>query len=76
MSSDDSLNVLVDEYGLTSKDANTLLVLDHGNRLDYYFSVVESLKITFAENAEGLARVGKVAGNWYVHPYNVTHFLL
>ena len=75
MSSDDSLNVLVEEYGLTSKDASTLLVLDDGDRLDYYFSVVESLKIIFAENVEVLARIGKVAGNWYVHPCHTTRFL-
>jgi aspartyl-tRNA(Asn)/glutamyl-tRNA(Gln) amidotransferase subunit B len=66
MSSDDCVNMLVDgeDYGLTSKDASTLLLLDDGERLDYYLDVVENLKSTYSGNAEVLARVGKVAGNW------------
>jgi aspartyl-tRNA(Asn)/glutamyl-tRNA(Gln) amidotransferase subunit B len=66
MSSDDCVNMLVggQYYGLTSKDASTLLLLDDGERLDYYFDVVESLKSTYSRNEEVLARVGKVAGNW------------
>ncbi|KAF2800615.1 hypothetical protein K505DRAFT_228357 [Melanomma pulvis-pyrius CBS 109.77] len=66
MSSDDCVNMLVDgqDYRLTSKDASTLLILDDGDRLDYYFDVVESLKTIFSGNAEILPRVGKVAGNW------------
>ena len=66
MSSDDCVNMLVDgeDYGLTSKDASTLLLLDDGERLDYYLDVVESLKSTYSGNAEVLARVGRVAGNW------------
>ncbi|KAF2711476.1 hypothetical protein K504DRAFT_220577 [Pleomassaria siparia CBS 279.74] len=65
-SSDDCINMLVDGqvYGLTSKDASTLLLLDDGDRLDYYFDVVEILKATFVDNAEVLPRLGKVAGNW------------
>jgi aspartyl-tRNA(Asn)/glutamyl-tRNA(Gln) amidotransferase subunit B len=66
MSSDDCVNMLIDgeDYGLTSKDASTLLLLDDGERLDYYLDVVENLKSTYSGNAEVLARVGKVAGNW------------
>jgi aspartyl-tRNA(Asn)/glutamyl-tRNA(Gln) amidotransferase subunit B len=66
MSSDDCVNMLVDSqyYGLTSKDASTLLLLDDGERLDYYFDVVEILKSTYSGNEEVLARIGKVAGNW------------
>jgi aspartyl-tRNA(Asn)/glutamyl-tRNA(Gln) amidotransferase subunit B len=66
MSSDDCVNMLVngEDYGLTIKDASTILLLDDGERLDYYFDVVESLKSTYSGNAEVLARVGKVAGNW------------
>ncbi|KAL1595154.1 hypothetical protein SLS60_009842 [Paraconiothyrium brasiliense] len=64
--SDETVSTLVDSstYGLTAKDANTLILLDDGDRLDYYFDVVEHLRNTFSEQPEVLARVGKVAGNW------------
>jgi aspartyl-tRNA(Asn)/glutamyl-tRNA(Gln) amidotransferase subunit B len=64
--SDDSIAKLTygQDYGLTAKDASTLLVLDDGDRLDYYFDVVEILKQDFAQEPHTRARVGKVAGNW------------
>ncbi|KAF2195316.1 hypothetical protein K469DRAFT_743924 [Zopfia rhizophila CBS 207.26] len=64
--SDGYVKTLVDstEYRLTSKDANTLLLLDDGDRLDYYLDVVQLLKATFSGNQRILDRVGKVAGNW------------
>ncbi|KAF2478020.1 uncharacterized protein BDR25DRAFT_275689 [Lindgomyces ingoldianus] len=65
MLSDDYIQKLVSkEYGLTSKDASTLLLLDDGDRLDYYFDVVENLRSTFSGTRDVLSRVGKVAGNW------------
>lgn len=66
MLSDECVEILVDPqgYGLTAKDANTLLMLDDGDRLDYYFDVVQVLRSTFSEDPDILARVGKVAGNW------------
>jgi aspartyl-tRNA(Asn)/glutamyl-tRNA(Gln) amidotransferase subunit B len=66
MLSDDVINMLVDpkEYGLTHKDAGTLLILDDGDRLDYYLDVVQILRGIFADDSAILARVGKVAGNW------------
>ena len=66
MLSDECVSTLVDNeyYGLTSKDASTLLLLDDGDRLDYYFDVVEHLRKTFGDNPDLLARTGKAAGNW------------
>lgn len=66
MLSDDCVNTLVDSenYGLTSKDASTLFLFDDGDRLDYYFDVVEHLRHTFPGHPDILARVGRVAGNW------------
>ncbi|KAL6707777.1 hypothetical protein ACN47E_003677 [Coniothyrium glycines] len=63
---DMDLTRLVTRYGLTSKDALTLLSLDDGDRLDYYFSVVESLKKqTEARSSdENQSALGKIAGNW------------
>lgn len=63
---DDNIETLVEggEYKLTSKDASTLLLLDDGDRLDYYYDVVEQLQSKFADEPEILARIGKAAGNW------------
>ncbi|KAF2640259.1 hypothetical protein P280DRAFT_428162 [Massarina eburnea CBS 473.64] len=65
--SDETVNMLVDnknDYSLTSKDASTLLLLDGGERLDYYYDVVEHLRATFSNDTDTQARLGKVAGNW------------
>jgi aspartyl-tRNA(Asn)/glutamyl-tRNA(Gln) amidotransferase subunit B len=63
---DDCVSVLVDNeaYNLTSKDASTLISLDDGDRLEYYYDVVEHLQSIFADQPDILARIGKVAGNW------------
>lgn len=60
------MGTLVDpkQYGLTPKDAGTLLILDDGDRLEYYFDVVQILRNVFADDSTNLSRVGKVAGNW------------
>lgn len=55
-------------YGLTTKDAITLLSFDDGERLEYYMDVVtESVRLA-EEQQEGasLKTLGKIAGNWYV----------
>jgi aspartyl-tRNA(Asn)/glutamyl-tRNA(Gln) amidotransferase subunit B len=69
MLSDDCVNTLVDksDYNLTPKDASTLLSLDDGDRLDYYYDVVEHLQTAFSDQPDILARVGKAAGNWLAH---------
>ncbi|KAF2268424.1 hypothetical protein CC78DRAFT_551294 [Lojkania enalia] len=66
MLSDDAITMLVDVqiYGLTPKDASTLLLLDDGDRLDYYLDVVQYLRSALSDYPETLARVGKTAGNW------------
>jgi aspartyl-tRNA(Asn)/glutamyl-tRNA(Gln) amidotransferase subunit B len=66
MLSDECINTLVNnnDYNLTSKDASTLLSLDDGGRLDYYYDVVEHLQTAFKDQPDTLARVGKAAGNW------------
>lgn len=58
--------MLVHKYGLTTKDALTLLSLDDGDRLEYFMQVMgpimdESLKL---EEDVPLSTLGKVVGNW------------
>jgi len=63
---DDITNMLVQssEYGLTIKDAKTLIALNDGDRLEYYLDIVEILGKEFSENSQSLEKVGKIANNW------------
>lgn len=64
--SDETVSTLVDSttYGLTAKDANTIILLDNGDRLDFFFDVVEHLRTNFSTQPEVGPRLGKMAGNW------------
>lgn len=61
-----SVDSLVAEFGLTTKDAVTLLSLDDGDRLDYFLGVMVVLKRDIAEQNENVAvsSLGKMTGNW------------
>jgi aspartyl-tRNA(Asn)/glutamyl-tRNA(Gln) amidotransferase subunit B len=61
---DTMIDTLTEEYGLSKKDAGTLLSLDHGDRLDYFFDVVARLENSELPDCDQ-AHLGKVAGNWY-----------
>ena len=63
---DNIANMLVQssEYGLTIKDAKTLVALDDGDRLEYYLDVVEILGKEFSENTQSLEKVGKITNSW------------
>jgi aspartyl-tRNA(Asn)/glutamyl-tRNA(Gln) amidotransferase subunit B len=65
---DVNVDVLVHKYGLTTKDAITLLSFDDGERLDYYMDVVaDSVRLTNEQqDGASLQALGKIAGNWYV----------
>lgn len=53
------------EFGLTMKDAKTLISLDDGDRLEYFLEVVSQLRAEFPNDADILAKIGKTANNWY-----------
>jgi aspartyl-tRNA(Asn)/glutamyl-tRNA(Gln) amidotransferase subunit B len=59
--------MLTAEYGLSTKDAGTLLSLDDGHRLDYFFDVMARLR-EFELGETDQAHLGRVTGNWYVAP--------
>jgi aspartyl-tRNA(Asn)/glutamyl-tRNA(Gln) amidotransferase subunit B len=65
-SSDEMMKMLVTmpQFGLTSKDASTLLVLDDGERLEYYLDVVHHLQSMLSNSPDSLIRIGRIAGNW------------
>lgn len=50
-------------HGLTMKDAKTLLSFDDGERVDYYFEVLDDLRSKLG----AAPRLGRVVGNWIVH---------
>lgn len=54
-----------EEYGLSVKDAKTLLELDDGERLEYYFDVVKHLRRH--EDGQLPKDAGRVSGNWILH---------
>lgn len=69
---DTELDKLVDHYGLTSKDALSLITLDNGARVQYFYRVLALLesKLRAESNAAELPEVksyATLAGNWILH---------
>lgn len=60
---DTMIESLTEQDGLSTKDASTLLSLDDGDRLDYFYDVVSGLRTTDLSQ-ENQAHLGRVAGNW------------
>lgn len=53
-----------EEYALSSTDAMTLVKLDDGERLDFYFDVVELLRQKVSHEQFVQAKGGRAASNW------------
>jgi aspartyl-tRNA(Asn)/glutamyl-tRNA(Gln) amidotransferase subunit B len=62
---DQEIATLTDTYGLTTKDAMSLVSLNNGGRAEYFRNVVEQL-VLLSGDAD-LRRLGKLAGNWVLH---------
>jgi aspartyl-tRNA(Asn)/glutamyl-tRNA(Gln) amidotransferase subunit B len=60
------VDILVGTYGLTAKDAITLLSLDNSERLDYFHEAVNILGKKADKFEPGTKRetLGKMAGDW------------
>ena len=60
------VDVLVEKYGLSGKDAGTLLSFDNGDRLEYFFEVVNQLARVRAikPSDPNFPSLGKAVGNW------------
>jgi hypothetical protein len=63
------IETLTTEYGLTISDAGTLLSLEDGDRLDYFFDVLSRLQ-AFDLPEVDQAHLGRVTGNWLVTDRN------
>ena len=60
---DEEIDILVEQYGLTVKDAMSLVSLDDGGRVEYFRNVVDAYKTPGMD----LATAGKFCGNWVLH---------
>ncbi|KAG4436493.1 hypothetical protein IFR05_008034 [Cadophora sp. M221] len=60
---DEEVNILVEQYGLTVKDAMSLVSLNDGGRVEYFRSVVDEYKTADVD----LATAGRFCGNWVLH---------
>ncbi|KAH8687324.1 glutamyl-tRNA amidotransferase-like protein subunit B [Tricladium varicosporioides] len=62
---DQEIDVLRDEFGLTLKDAMSLISLNDGGRYEYFRKVVDEF---LSLNGSGDAkRAGRLCGNWVLH---------
>ncbi|KAK1996838.1 PET112 family protein [Colletotrichum falcatum] len=66
---DAELTELVRDYGLTAKDALSLMSLDNGGRLEYFYKVVDELGEALAESGldSDLRAHAPLVGNWILH---------
>ncbi|GKT50647.1 glutamyl-tRNA(Gln) amidotransferase subunit B, mitochondrial [Colletotrichum spaethianum] len=66
---DMELTELIQDYGLTAKDALSLMSLDNGGRLEYFYKVVDELGEALAKSNldSGLHAYAPLAGNWILH---------
>ncbi|TDZ15221.1 Glutamyl-tRNA(Gln) amidotransferase subunit B [Colletotrichum orbiculare MAFF 240422] len=65
---DGELDELVVVYGLTAKDAVSLMALDDGGRLEYFYQVVQLLASQFGNDRQvEVKEYAPLAGNWILH---------
>lgn len=73
MSVDEELDELVGRYGLTEKDAVTLTALDDGNRVQYFYNVLDALETLGTsqgdapEPPQDPETLSRLAANWCLH---------
>lgn len=64
---DTIISELVHECGLTPKDAKTIVVLDDGQRLDYFDDICKEMSLQLDAEGPLPADVSKTVGNWVIH---------
>jgi len=62
---DDEIKLLVDDYGLTTKDAMSLISLNEGGRYEYFRDVLDDVNVLAPDL--GLKKTGKLVANWVLH---------
>ncbi|ELR06601.1 hypothetical protein GMDG_08074 [Pseudogymnoascus destructans 20631-21] len=65
---DAELAILTGQYGISIKDALSLVALENGGRAEYLYAVVEELRPFVPPAAtNGLVLLARKAGNWVLH---------
>ncbi|KAK4235141.1 Glutamyl-tRNA amidotransferase subunit B, mitochondrial [Achaetomium macrosporum] len=66
---DAEINELVERYGLSSKDAMSLMMLDDGARIQYFYNVLDALeeRLGLGGDMESDQRHALLAANWCLH---------
>jgi aspartyl-tRNA(Asn)/glutamyl-tRNA(Gln) amidotransferase subunit B len=68
---DEEINDLVDTYGLSTKDAMSLVTLDDGARVQYFYNVLDAMeeRLGLGSNSEPASeqRHAQLAANWCLH---------
>jgi aspartyl-tRNA(Asn)/glutamyl-tRNA(Gln) amidotransferase subunit B len=66
---DAEIDELVGRYGLSSKDALSLMLLDDGARIQYFYNVLEALekRLGLGSDAQSDQRHALLAANWCLH---------
>lgn len=62
---DEEIHILVEQYGLTAKDALSLVSLDNGYRAEYFYKLVKAC--VHYNPDESFIEVGKLCANWILH---------
>lgn len=66
---DAEIDDLVGTYGLSAKDALSLMTLDNGARIEYFYNVLDALedRLGLASDAKSDQRHALLAANWCLH---------
>jgi aspartyl-tRNA(Asn)/glutamyl-tRNA(Gln) amidotransferase subunit B len=64
---DDTVKRVTEAYGLSVKDAKTLVSLDDGERLDFMEQTVHILREQMGSEDDHMHKIGKSVGNWVLH---------
>ncbi|KAJ2974289.1 hypothetical protein NQ176_g6139 [Zarea fungicola] len=66
---DKELDSLIQDHGLTAKDALSLIVLDNGARVQYFYRVLDLLGESFQSSSSkpDFKSYATLVGNWVIH---------
>lgn len=64
---DAEVDELMDKFALTSKDALSLVALDNGMRVEYFWNVVDALKARLGSDFPEHLPCFQLAANWILH---------
>ncbi|ATY63009.1 glutamyl-tRNA(Gln) B subunit [Cordyceps militaris] len=64
---DKELDSMVADYGLTAKDALSLITLDNGARVQYFYRVLDIIGESFQNSGAEFKNYATLVGNWVIH---------